>query len=95
MSSLVAQVRSQSGIRNDICSPHCRSHTPSIGLSKVLLVQLAILLKELSQHLACDCASHPMYESNMPYIQSDRSTPYNRQICDVLDPEKENICQPS
>ena len=49
-------------------------------LLKVLLAQLAILLKDLGGHVAQDCGSH---ESNIPYIQSDRSRSIYTQLCDV------------
>ncbi len=57
MSSLVAQVGSQSGIRSEFCSPRRRCHFPSVGLLKVLLVHLAILLKDLGGHVARDCGA--------------------------------------
>lgn len=75
--SLVAQMGSQSGIRSDVSSPHCSCHFPSVGLLKVLLVQLATLLKILGGHVAQDCGSH---ESNMPYKQSVRSKSIYTQL---------------
>jgi hypothetical protein len=85
MSASVAHFGSQRSVRNDVSSPSLQIPNPEQRAFQGLACT-TVLLKHLDQDLAQDCVSHLTHESNMPDEQSDRSIPYNSQICAVLNP---------